>query len=59
MKATVNIKIFLNATKVVRINNPNPQLKLRIRILPWSKNVAGFRIAIPNLNVLTSFNIEV
>ena len=32
MKATV--KIFFNATKVVKINNPNTQFKLQIRILP-------------------------
>ena len=36
----------LNATKVVKINNPNLQFKLRIRILSGSKNVVGFRIRI-------------
>ena len=46
---------FLNATKVVKIDNPNLQFKLRIRIqiLSGSKNVVGFRIriAIPSLDI--------
>ncbi len=52
MKATVKI-IFLNALKVVKINIPNTQFKLRIRIwfLSESKNLVGFGfriwIAIP------------
>ena len=33
MKDTKKIKFCFNATKVVKINNPNPQFKLRIQFV--------------------------
>ena len=40
MKVSVKIKFCLNATKVVKINNPYPQFKLRI--LSGPKKMVGF-----------------
>ena len=43
MKATVKI-FFLNAKKVVKINNPTQKFKLWTRILSGSKKLVGFAI---------------
>ena len=45
MKATVKI-FFLNAKKVVKINNPTQKFKLWTRILSGSKNLVGFEFRI-------------
>ena len=55
MKATVKTILFLNATNVVKINNPNPQFKLRIGFGSflgqkiWSYSDFRILIAIPSL----------
>ena len=57
MKATVNI--FLNAPKVLKINNPKLQFKLRIQIFSGSKNLVGF--GLPSLFLIfdnCEFNIQ-
>ena len=53
MKATVKIFFIKNATKVVKINNPQSKSKsrIRMRILTGSKNVVdfGFGLGLPSL----------
>ncbi len=48
----VHLKIFffLNVTKVKQINNPNPQFKLRIRIVVFVQKWGRIRIATPRSN---------
>ncbi len=55
MKDTVKRNFVLNATKVVKIKNPNPQFKLRIRILFRSKKIVG--LGLPSLLVNNDSNI--
>ena len=53
MRDRVKIYIFLNATKVVKINNQNPQFKvqIRMRILSGSKNWSDSDFGLPSLSL--------